>query len=75
MDFWPTIKPFLSQKSTINYDPNIILKENEKLISDLNIVSEQIHDFYINIARNIGINRTSKVNDEHPSIRKIKNKI
>ena len=71
-DFWPTIKPFLSQKSTIKDDPNIILKEDEKLISDQNIVSEKMNDFYVNIAQNIGINSALKVNDEHPSIKKIK---
>ena len=32
-EFWPTIKPFLSQTSTIKDDQNIILKEDEKLIS------------------------------------------
>ena len=58
-DFWPTIKPFLSQKSTIKDDPNIILIEDEKLISDQNIVSEKMNDFYVNIAQNIDINSTS----------------
>ena len=71
-DFWPTIKPFLSQKSTIKDDPSIILKEDEKLISDQNIASEKMNDFYVNIAQNIVINSTLKVNDEHPSIKKIK---
>ena len=46
-DFWPTIKPFLSQKSTIKGDPNTILKEDEKLISDQNIVSEKMNDFFM----------------------------
>ena len=71
-NFWPTIKPFLSQKSTINDDPNIILKEDEKLISDQTIVTEKMNEFYISIAKNIDINSTSKVNDDHPSIKKIK---
>ena len=71
-DFWPTIKPFLSQKSTTKDDPNIRLKEDEKLISDQNIVSEEMNDFYVNIAQHIDINSTLKVNDEHPSIKKIK---
>ena len=33
-DFWPTIKPFLSQKSTTKSNSNIILKEDDNLISD-----------------------------------------
>ena len=52
--------------------PNIILKEDEKLISDQNIVSEKMNDFYVNIAQKIGINNTLKVKDEHPRIKKIK---
>ena len=49
---------------------NIFLKEDEKLISDQTIVTEKMNEFYINIAKNI--NSTSKVNDDHPSINKIK---
>ena len=33
-DFWPTIKPFLSSKSTNKSSNNIILKENDNLVSD-----------------------------------------
>ena len=66
-DFWPTFKPFLPQKSTTKDDPNIRLKEDEKLVSDQNIVSEKMNDFYVNIAQHIDINSTLKVNDEHPS--------
>ena len=31
-----------------------------------------MNDFYVNIAQNIGINSTLKVNDEHPRIKKNK---
>ena len=59
-DFWPTIKPFLSQKSTIKSDEPILLKDSEEnLISDQNKVVENLNSFYINIAQNIGINATS----------------
>ena len=37
-DFWPTIKPFLSSKSSKS-DCDIILLENDTLVSDQNEVS------------------------------------
>ena len=64
-DFWPTIKPFLSQKSTTKSNSNIILKEDENLISDQAVVCEKMNDFYINIAKNIGIESSVPVNTEH----------
>ena len=53
-DFWPTIKPFLSSKSSKN-DCDIILLENDTLISDQKEVSGLLNEFYINIAKEIGI--------------------
>ena len=71
-DFWPTIKPFLSQKSTKKSDEPIILKEtNENLISDQTKVAEKLNTFYINIAENIGINSNIKNDETHPSVQKI----
>ena len=74
-DFWPTIKPFLSQKSTTKSNSNIILKEDDNLISDQSVVCEKMNDFYINIAKNIGIEKAEPVNKEHPSIKKISENI
>ena len=74
-DFWPTIKPFLSQKSTTKSNSNIILKEDDNLISDQSVVCEKMNDFYINIAKNIGIEKAEPVNEEHPSIKKISENI
>ena len=70
-DFWPTIKPFLSQKHVNKSDSNIILQEDENLISDQKTVFEKMNDFYINIAKQIGISSTTQVNNNHPSIQKI----
>ena len=72
-DFWPTIKPFLSQKSTTKNDSNIILKEGDSLIADKKQVCEKMNSFYVNIAQNIGIENDTPVNDKHPSIETIKN--
>ena len=71
-DFWPTIKPFLSQKSTTKNDSNIILKEGDSLIADKKQVCEKMNTFYVNIALNIGIENDLPVDDSHPSIEKIK---
>ena len=65
-DFWPTIKPFLSQKQINKTNSNIILKEDENLISDKKIVCDKFNSFYINIAQNIGINSTTPVNTDQP---------
>ena len=71
-DFWPTIKPFLSQKSTQKSDEPILLKDSEEnLISDQNKVVENLNTFYINIAQNIGINAKTQNDETHPSIQKI----
>ena len=70
-DFWPTIKPFLSSKSSKN-DCDIILLENDTLIADQKEVSGLLNDFYINIAREIGIDSQSQDMANHPSIEAIK---
>ena len=72
-DFWPTIKPFLSQKSTKKSDEPIILKDTEEnLISEQGKVVEKLNTFYINIAQNIGINANKQNDETHPSVQKIK---
>ena len=70
-DFWPTIKPFLSSKSSKN-DCDIILLENDTLIADQKEVSGLLNDFYINIAREIGIDSQSQDMANHPSIEALK---
>ena len=70
-DFRPTIKPFLSQKSTVKIDNNIIFNEGESLIADQTQVCERLNTFYVNIAQRIGIDCDTPVNDEHPSIIRI----
>ena len=69
-DFWPTIKPFLSSKSSKN-DCDIILLENDTLISDQKEVSGLLNEFYINIAKEIGIESQSQDLENHPSIKAI----
>ena len=72
-DFWPTIKPFLSSK-TANNSADIILMENNSLMSDQGEVCNILNDFYINIAKEIGINNqtTDAATITHPNIQAIK---
>ena len=70
-DFWPTIKPFLSKKSVSRGSQEIIIKENEDLISNQSEVCEKLNDFYVNIAKNIGIDAQENVSQTHPSVSKI----
>lgn len=68
--FWPTIKPFLSNKGNVNNN-EIILEENNKIINDQEEVATTFNNFFINVAKDIGPNLKTG-NDEHPSITKIK---
>ena len=71
-DFWPKFKPFLSQKSILKNSSNIILKKNESLIANQTKVCDMLNDYCVNIAKNIGINDQTDTQNEHPSIKLIK---
>ena len=53
-DFWHCIKPFLSQK-TRNHD-NIILKEDNSIITDTKEICNIFNEFFSTVADDIGIN-------------------
>lgn len=68
--FWPTIKPFLTNKVTkVNKDT--ILCENKVLINDQEEICKVFHNFFVNVAQTIA-NNSIPVDDNHPSILKIK---
>ena len=72
-DFWPSIKPFLSKKGSGGWS-EIILYENEKMVSSKSEVSEVFNEFFVNVAKDIG-NTSKDYNpdfSDHPSIQKIK---
>ena len=52
-DFWPTVKPFPSNKGLLN-DSVIILCENDTIVSEQAAVSGILNKFYVNVARDIG---------------------
>ena len=66
--FWPTIKPFLTNKGT-KTSKDTILCENNSLINDQEEFCKVLNNFFVNVARNIG-NNSILVHEEHPSIAK-----
>ena len=68
-DFWKTIKPFLTNKSTF-CQKSLVIKENENLISDQLKISNIFNDLYVNVAKDIGDKNTC-IDENHDSIKKI----
>lgn len=70
-DFWPTVKPFLTNKDIVN-QKDTVLSENDVLITKQDEVCEIFNNFFVNVAKNIGNNQIN-VDGDHPSILEIKN--
>ena len=70
-DFWPTIRPFLTNKGTQSSE-TITLSENTKLITDTNEICEKFNTFFINVAKDIGEENGPLVSGDHPSIQAIR---
>ena len=51
-DFWPTVKPFLSNKGLLK-DPVIFLSENDSIISNQVSVASTLNEFFVNAAQDI----------------------
>jgi hypothetical protein len=69
-DFWPTIKPFLSNKC--KNEQKTVLEEENQVISDTKEVCDIFNNFFSNVANDIGKNLEG-VSDfqNHPSIKHI----
>lgn len=70
-DFWPTIRPFLTNKGSLN-SKAITLSENNKLITENQEICEKFNTFFINVAKDIGENEGPHTACEHPSIQAIR---
>jgi hypothetical protein len=70
-DFWPTAKPFLTNKGIVN-QKDTVLSENDVLITKQDEVCEIFNNLFVNVAKNIGNNQIN-VDGDHPSILEIKN--
>ena len=69
-DFWPTVKPFLSNKGLLK-DPVIILSENDSIISNQISVASTPNEFFVNAAQDISSVPIPEDILNHPSIKKI----
>ena len=67
--FYPTIKPFLSNKG-MKSNNSIILCENDKIVNDPKEVTEIFNNFFVNVAKDIG-DKNIKIDKTHPSINKV----
>ena len=69
-DFWPTIKPFLSKKG-FDGGSEVILCEDERVISDQAEVCTIFNTFFANVAKDIGKDCDITDTEEHPSVKSI----
>ena len=53
MEFWNSVKPFLTFKSSTE-SGEIILSENSKIIFEQSEIAEIMNDFFVNVAADIG---------------------
>ena len=70
-DFWPTTKPFLSKKVS-GGGSEVILCEEDRVISDQAEVCTIFKSFFANVATDIGKDCHIDNLEEHPSIQKMK---
>ena len=72
--FWPTIKPFLTNKGSL-VDTSQQVVENGKLITDPKEVAETFNQFFINVVKDVGENSDVDIDENHPSVNVIKQKV
>ena len=70
-DFWPTIRPFLTNKGSQNSE-NIAISDNGKIITDTSEICEKFNTFFVNVAKDIGDGAGCLSPEDHPSIRAIR---
>ena len=70
-DFWPTIRPFLTNKGCIN-DDKITISENSKFITDTTQICEKCNYFFVKVAKDIGNDSVCLSPEDHPSIQAIR---
>ena len=52
-NFWKTVKPFLTNKGNTQGN-SIMISKDDKILTDPQVVSNEMNDYYINIASEIG---------------------
>jgi hypothetical protein len=61
-EFWKTLKPLISKRSSVKND-NIVLKQDDVVITNPDMVSDMFNSYFTNIAKDIGKNNCISVND------------
>lgn len=69
-DFWPTIKPFLTNKGC-KFVKNITLNENDQIMTNQKDISDVFNNFFTNVAKDIGKD-SIPIDSCHPSVSVIK---
>ena len=65
MNLWATISPYFTEKRPRNAN-DIILGENDNIVTDLSRVSELFNDYFSSVAMEIGFdNCSTSVSDAH----------
>lgn len=70
-DFWPTIRPFLTNKGS-HHDCVTTLCEEDHVINDQDEVCKIFNDFFVNSAKDIGSSMANQDVHDHPSIETIR---
>lgn len=65
-DFWPTIKPFLTNKGSFS-ENNIVICNDNQIINNQSDVAEIFNNFFVNVAKDIGTG-SCQADHNHPSI-------
>ena len=61
--FWKAVKPYLSNK--VKTTSNIVLVENEEIISDNNKIAEIMNDYFVNITKELNIPHLNPALEEY----------
>ena len=72
-DFWPTIKPFITNKGA-SHQKDTVLCENDKLVTKQQDVCDIFNNFFVNVVKDIGSSDV-QVNTDHPSISAIQDNV
>jgi hypothetical protein len=68
-DFWLTVKPFFTNKGCSN-QKDVILQENNNIITNQEEICEVFNNFFVNVANNIS-DQNINIDKTHPNINAI----
>ena len=69
-DFWPTIRPFLTNKGSQNSE-SVAISENGKKITDTSEICKNFNTFFVSVAKDIDDSVSCLCPEDNPSIQAI----